>query len=53
MALRASYLSGVRKELKYSEKQRIKIPKNFSETYNAAVHKIDRSNFWKFVELHV
>ena len=40
-------------ELKYSEKQRIKIPKNFSETYNAAVHKIDRSNFWKFVELHV
>ncbi|MDI6804727.1 MAG: ATP-binding protein [Bacteroidota bacterium] len=40
-------------ELKYSEKQRIKIPKNFSETYNAAVHKIDRSNFWKFAELHV
>jgi predicted AAA+ superfamily ATPase len=40
-------------ELKYSEKHRIKIPKTFSETYNAQVNKVDRVNFWKFVELKI
>jgi len=40
-------------EFKYSEKQKLKIPKVFSETYNAVVHKVDRSNFWKFAELKV
>jgi predicted AAA+ superfamily ATPase len=40
-------------ELKYSEKQKIKIPKRFSETYNAKVYQIDRNNFWKFAELTI
>ncbi|NOX18333.1 MAG: ATP-binding protein [Chlorobi bacterium] len=38
-------------EIKYSEKQKVKIPKGFIETYNAKVHKIDKSNYWKFFEL--
>lgn len=38
-------------EMKYSEKQKIKIPKGFSENYNAEVYKIDKSNYWKFFEL--
>ena len=37
-------------EIKYSEKQKIKIPKSFSETYNADVFKVDRRNYWKFLE---
>jgi predicted AAA+ superfamily ATPase len=40
-------------EFKFSEKKNIKVPKVFTETYNAAVHKVDRSNFWKFVDLKV
>lgn len=40
-------------EFKYSEKKKVKVPKVFAETYNAAVHKIDTSNFWKFAELKV
>jgi len=40
-------------EFKFSEKKTIKVPKVFTETYNAQVHKIDRSNFWKFVDLKV
>lgn len=37
-------------ELKYSEKQKLKIPKGFRETYNAEVDKVDKSNYWKFFE---
>ncbi|NWF89031.1 MAG: ATP-binding protein [Ignavibacteriaceae bacterium] len=40
-------------ELKYSDKQKIKIPKVFSETYNAEIHKVDRSNYWKFFDLTI
>ncbi len=40
-------------EMKYSEKQKFKIPKDFKETYNADVYKIDKSNYWKFFELKV
>lgn len=40
-------------ELKYSEKQKVKIPKSFIEVYDAEVFKVDRSNFWKFAELQV
>jgi hypothetical protein len=40
-------------ELKYSEKQKLKIPKGFKETYDAAIHKVDRNNFWKFVDLSI
>lgn len=40
-------------ELKYSDKQKLKIPKNFSDTYSAEVHKVDKSNYWKFFELVV
>lgn len=40
-------------EMKYSEKQKLKIPKGFMETYNAKVYKIDKSNYWKFFELTV
>jgi len=40
-------------ELKYSDKQKVKIPKSFIEMYDAGVFKVDRSNFWKFVELGV
>lgn len=36
-------------ELKYSEKKKVKIPKNFSETYSAEVYKVDRSNYWKYL----
>lgn len=37
-------------EIKYSERQKIKVPKVFSETYNAEIHKVDKSNYWKFIE---
>ena len=37
-------------EFKYSENQRLKIPKGFKETYNAEVFKVDKGNFWKFIE---
>jgi hypothetical protein len=40
-------------ELKFSANQKLKVPKGFSESYNAEVFKIDRSNFWKFAELNV
>ncbi|MCK9210426.1 MAG: ATP-binding protein [Ignavibacteriaceae bacterium] len=40
-------------EFKFSEKKKTKVPKVFTETYNAAVYKIDRNNFWKFVDLKV
>jgi len=40
-------------EIKYSEKQKFKIPKGFKETYNADVYKIDKTNYWKFIELLV
>lgn len=40
-------------ELKFSEKQKLKIPKGFKETYEAEVLKIDKSNFWKFAELRI
>ncbi len=40
-------------EIKYSEKQKIKIPKIFSETYNAEVHKIDKNNYWKFFDIAI
>jgi predicted AAA+ superfamily ATPase len=35
-------------ELKYSAKQKIKIPKSFTEAYSAKVFKVDRSNYWEF-----
>ena len=38
-------------EMKFSEKQKFKVPKGFMETYNADVIKIDRTNYWKFFEL--
>lgn len=38
-------------EIKYSEKQKFKPPQAFVEAYNAQVHKVDKSNFWKFAEL--
>ncbi len=38
-------------EIKYSEKQKLKIPKSFSESYNAQVLKVDKSNYWKFFDL--
>jgi predicted AAA+ superfamily ATPase len=37
-------------ELKFSPDKKLKIPKDFSENYNAKVHKIDKSNYWKFFE---
>ncbi len=40
-------------EMKFSKKQKMKIPKGFTETYNAQVYKIDKSNYWKFFELLV
>lgn len=40
-------------EMKFSEKQKFKVPKGFMETYNADVIKIDRTNYWKFFELVV
>jgi len=40
-------------EMKYSEKQKHKVPKGFSETYDADVYKIDKSNYWKFFELSI
>lgn len=40
-------------EMKYSEKQKFKVPKGFKETYNADVYKIDKTNYWKFFELKV
>ncbi len=40
-------------ELKFSEKQKFKIPKEFKENYNAEVNKIDKTNYWKFFELLV
>jgi len=40
-------------EMKYSEKQKLKVPKGFSEAYDADVYKIDKSNYWKFFELLV
>ena len=40
-------------EMKFSEKQKFKMPKGFKETYNAEVYKIDKTNYWKFFELLV
>lgn len=40
-------------ELKYSEKQKLKIPKGFKETYEASIYKVDKNNFWKFAELSI
>ena len=38
-------------EMKFSKKQKFKVPKGFNEEYNANVYKIDKSNYWKFFEL--
>ncbi|MEW6195468.1 MAG: ATP-binding protein [Bacteroidota bacterium] len=38
-------------EIKYPEKQKLRIPKSFSESYNAQVLKVDKSNYWKFFDL--
>jgi predicted AAA+ superfamily ATPase len=40
-------------ELKYSEKQKLKIPKGFTENYDAEVYRVDKTNYWKFFELSV
>lgn len=36
-------------EFKYSEKQKYKPASDFTEVYKAEIHKIDKTNFWKFV----
>jgi predicted AAA+ superfamily ATPase len=40
-------------EMKFSEKQKFKVPKGFIEAYNSEVYKVDKNNFWKFFELEV
>lgn len=40
-------------EIKYSPHQKFKSPKLFSEVYEAEVCKIDRSNYWKFIQLEI
>ena len=40
-------------ELKYSEKQKMKVPKGFMETYDAEVYKVDKSSYWKFIDLRI
>jgi len=40
-------------ELKYSQKQKLKVPKGFKEEYNAEIFKVDKNNFWKFAELAI
>ncbi len=40
-------------EMKYSEKQKLKVPKGFKEAYNAEIYKIDKSSYWKFFELKI
>ncbi len=36
-------------EFKYSPKQKMKIPKLFTETYNAEVKRVDSGNYWEFL----
>lgn len=38
-------------EFKWSPKKTYRLPKRFMEQYNAKVEKINRDNFWKFLEL--
>ncbi|MFZ2192841.1 MAG: ATP-binding protein [Candidatus Moraniibacteriota bacterium] len=38
-------------EFKWNEKKKFKVPKEFIEKYGATVEKIDRSNYWKFLNL--
>ena len=38
-------------EFKWNVKKDYRLPKRFTEQYNAKVEKIDRDNFWKFLEL--
>ena len=38
-------------EFKWSSKKTYRLPKEFTEQYNAKVEKINRDNFWKFLEL--
>lgn len=40
-------------EFKYSEKRKVKIHKDFTVSYDAEIHKIDRSNYWKFFDLKI
>jgi hypothetical protein len=40
-------------ELKYSQKNKLKVPKGFKEEYNAEIFKVDKNNFWKFAELGI
>jgi len=40
-------------EFKFSETKKFKPNKDFMVTYNAEIHKIDKSNFWKFAELKI
>lgn len=40
-------------ELKYSDKQKIRTPKTFRETYTAEVFKVDKSNYWKFFDMTI
>ena len=37
-------------EMKYSDKQKVKIPKIFIEKYDAEIFTVNRSNYWKFIE---
>jgi len=38
-------------EFKWGKSKKIKHPKDFIESYNAKVKKVDRSNYWKFLGL--
>lgn len=37
-------------EIKYSPKQKVKVPKLFTETYNSKVLRVDRGNYWQFFD---
>jgi len=40
-------------EFKYSANKKIRIPKSFTETYNAESYSVSKNNFWQFVELNI
>lgn len=40
-------------EFKYSVKQKIKMIKEFTKTYNAEIIQINKSNFWKFADIKI
>lgn len=38
-------------EFKFSDKQKVKIPKSFVEAYSAEVFTVSKSNYWKFFDI--